>query len=327
MLAVSVPVTLGLAIAINRLIATGYRLGLELRIHMDLKIAWWNCRLSAPSTQAQPHEVSAGLLSVILSMLDSGVDLLCLCEVNDENISELHQKLLAAAVIDERYASFSVLDLYSKSGNKIDDYAVIYRSDKLQPSTSVVDLNAKADVTDKYLKVGRKIGFKLSDATDMWLILCHWQSLGVYQEDSHARTEVGQTLREYVGDIFDGDPDALIAICGDFNDEPFSRSVQMGLKASRDISYVMSRGKALFNPFWRLVGITDLVSGSHLPAGTCQNKDAQHMTNWRTFDQIILSSGFLKNGWRFVDSGVEVLSNCASSLVSWDDHWCRIGRS
>lgn len=254
-------------------------------------------------------------------MLDLGIDLLCLCEVNDDNIADLQLKLLAAAQIHKKYAAFNVLSLYSKSGNKIDDYAIIFRSDKLQPSTEVVDLNARAEVTDKYLKVGRKLGFKLNDAADMWVILCHWQSLGVYQEDSHARTEIGQTLREYVGDIFDDDPDALIAICGDFNDEPFSRSVQMGLKASRDISYVMSRSKALFNPFWRLVGITDLVSGIHLPGGTCHNKDAQHMTNWRTFDQIILSSGFLKNGWRFVDSGVEVLSSfdLADDGLTWAD--------
>ena len=288
---------------------------------MDLKIAWWNCRISAPSTQATPHNMSDGSLSVILGMLDAGVDLLCLCEVNEANILDLQLKLLAAGQLAKKYAAFNVLSLYSKTGNKIDDYAIVYRSDKLTPSVAVVDLNAKADVTDKYLKVGRKLGFKLNDGTDIWVILCHWQSLGVYQEDSHARTEVGQTLRGYVGDIFEVDPDALIAICGDFNDEPFRRSVQMGLKASRDISYVISRSNALFNPFWRLVGITDLVLGSHLPAGTCLNKDPQHMTNWRTFDQIILSSGFLKNGWRFVDSGVEVLSrfDVTDDGLTWAD--------
>ena len=288
---------------------------------MDLKIAWWNCRISAPSTQAKPPELTAGFLSVIFSMLDSGVDLLCLCEVNEDNISDLQRVILAAGQLEDRYATFQVLSLYSKSGNKIDDYAIVFRSGKLQPATDVVDLNAKADVTDKYLKVGRKLGFRLDGVMDMWVILCHWQSQGVYQEDSHPRTEVGQTLREYVGDILDSDKDALIAICGDFNDEPFSRSVQMGLKASRDISYVMSRSNALFNPFWRLVGTTDLVSGRHLPTGTCLNKDAQHMTNWRTFDQIILSSGFLRNGWRFVDSGVEVLSefDVAGSGLTWAD--------
>jgi hypothetical protein len=288
---------------------------------MDLKIAWWNCRLSAPSTQASPQDVSAGLLSVILTMLDSGVDLLCLCEVNNENIDDLRQKLIAASVLHEEYAAFSVLSLYSKSGNRVDDYAIIFRSDKLQPSTQVTDLNAKADVTEKYLKIGRKLGFKLYDTTDIWVILCHWQSLHVYSEDSHARTEVGMGLRDYVGDIFDGDPDALIVICGDFNDEPYSRSIQMGLKASRDLSYVMSRNRALFNPFWRLIGVPDLVHGSHLPAGTCQNTDAQHMTNWRTFDQIILSSGFLKNGWRFVGRGVEILSRLElpNQELTWRD--------
>ena len=197
---------------------------------MDLKIAWWNCHLSAPSTKAKLNEMTTEFVSVVLSMLDSGVDLLCLCEVNEENSLKLQRQILVAAQTEVRYAAYTVRSLYSKSGNKIDDYGIVYRHDKLQPTTEAVDLNAKADVTDKYLKVGKKLGFRLCNAIDLWVILCHWQSLQTYSEDAHIRTEIGQQLGGYVGDIYEGDPDALIVICGDFNDEPFSRSIQMGLK-------------------------------------------------------------------------------------------------
>lgn len=288
---------------------------------MDFKIAWWNCHISAPTTKAKPRILTDEFILIILAVLDSGVDLFCLCEVNEKDCLELERKIKIAALSKPKYADFTVRSLYSKDGNKIDDYGIIYRHNKLLPSSEVVDLNTKADVTDKYLKVGRKLGFKLDGHLDLWIILCHWQSLRTYTEDSHVRSEVAMALRGHVEDIYDQDGDALIAICGDFNDEPFSRTLQMALKASRDISYVKARSKALFNPFWRLIGISDLVAGSHLPAGTCVTADPQHMTNWRTFDQIILSSGFLKNGWHFVGSGVEILSALIpqGSALTWSD--------
>ena len=288
---------------------------------MELKIAWWNCHLSAPASKAKPRKMTAEFVSVILSMLDSGVDLLCLCEVNEDNCVELARHILTASLIDKKYASYTVRSLYSKDGNKIDDYGIVYMDQKLASASEVVDLNAKSDVSNKHLKVGRKLSFKLNGAVDLWVILCHWQSLRTYSEDSHIRSEIASELRGYVKDIYDDDPNALIVICGDFNDEPFSRSIQMALKASRDISYVKARSDALFNPFWRLIGMTDLVTGTHLPAGTCSSTDAQHMTNWRTFDQIILSSGFLRDGWSFVGSGVEIMSavNISGSNLKWSD--------
>lgn len=293
---------------------------------MDLKIAWWNCHLSAPATKAKPGKVTVDFVAVILAMLDSGVDLLCLCEVSEENCIDLERSILAAAHHDQKYADFAVRSLFSKNGNAIDDYGVIFRIDKLSLVAGAVDLNAKAAVTDKRLKIGRKLLFKLGGTIDVWVIVCHWQSLQTYSEGEYIRIEIAAQLRGYIEDIYDDDPNALIIICGDFNDEPFSTPIQMTLKASRDISYVKARSTALFNPSWRLIGMNDLVSGSHLPAGTCSSVDARHMTNWRTFDQIILSSGFLRDGWRFVGSGVEIMNalNLSDSVTSWtelSDHY------
>ncbi|WEX16137.1 hypothetical protein P2T68_02060 [Pseudomonas sp. G11] len=193
----------------------------------------------------------------------------------------------------------------------------------------------KAVTTEKRLKVGQKLLFKLGGTTDVWVILCHWQSLQTYSEGEYVRVEIALQLRGYVEDIYEQDPNALIIICGDFNDEPFSMPIQMTLKASRDISYVKARSTALFNPTWRLIGMNDLVTGRHLPAGTCSSSDARHMTNWRTFDQIILSSGFLRDEWSFVGSGVEIMSNImvGGNPLSWkelSDHYpitCNLKRA
>lgn len=302
---------------------------------MDLKIAWWNCHLSAPATKAKPGKVTIEFVAVILAMLDSGVDLLCLCEVNEENCVDLERHIVAAALRDPTYLDFAVKPLYKKDGNAIDDYGLVYRTSKLDLAGAVVELNAKAVTTEKRLKVGQKLLFKLGGTTDVWVILCHWQSLQTYSEGEYVRVEIALQLRGYVEDIYEQDPNALIIICGDFNDEPFSMPIQMTLKASRDISYVKARSTALFNPTWRLIGMNDLVTGRHLPAGTCSSSDARHMTNWRTFDQIILSSGFLRDEWSFVGSGVEIMSNITvgGNPLSWkelSDHYpitCNLKRA
>lgn len=289
---------------------------------MDLKIAWWNCHLSAPATQATPKDVTTNFFYAIVELLDSNVDILCLCEVNQDNCNDLQSLINALALKDNKYKSYTVSSFYSKDGNKIDDYGVIYRNDRLTIESPVTDLNSRADVTNKHLKVGRKVSFKLDNDFIIWIFLCHWQSLNTYGEDEHERIEVAQNLRHFVSDITSTDSNALIAICGDFNNEPFSKPIQMALKASRDIAYVRSREDALFNPFWKLVGMSDLTNATYSPPGTCAAADSKHMTNWRTFDQIILSSGFLKDGWSFIGSGVEIItSGSAINWQSFSDHY------
>lgn len=289
---------------------------------MDLKIAWWNCHLSAPATRATPRKVTTDFFSAIVELLNSNVDILCLCEVNEDNCNDLQALIDALSLQDDKYSSYTVSSFYSKDGNKIDDYGVIYRNDRLTIESPVIDLNSRAEVTQKHLKVGRKVSFKLDNNFIVWIFLCHWQSLNTYAEDDHERIEVAQNLRHFVSDITSKDSNALIAICGDFNNEPFSKPIQMALKASRDIGYVKARSDALFNPFWKLVGMSDLTKNTYSPPGTCASTDSKHMTNWRTFDQIILSSGFLKDGWSFIGSGVEIITY--GSSIDWpnlSDHY------
>lgn len=286
---------------------------------MELKIAWWNCHISAPSTKVRPEKISDGFLLMLFELLLQDIDILCLGEVNQDNCDYLAQHVVALGLENEKLSRFRVISLYAKTGNKIDDFGIIYNAEKVMPSQAPIALNTRADVTDKYLKIGKRLPFTLLDGVTLWVILCHWQSHGTYRPNSHIRSELGSALRASVNELLSDDPDALIAICGDFNDEPFDISIQMALKASRDMEFVRSRRKALFNPFWRMVGVTDLLAAPGRPPGTCYTSDPEHMTHWKTFDQIILSSGFLRNGWGFAGRGAEIVNTLYSLEENWID--------
>lgn len=288
---------------------------------VDLKIVWWNCHLSAPSTSAKKKEISMEFFAALKGMLDCAVDLFCFCEVSEQDSKEIALEIERLSEEKVSFCRYKILSLYRKEGNSIDDFAIVYDSEKLRLLDSGVSLNTYSDVTDKSLKVGRQVKFCFMDKTSFWVIMCHWQSQRTYPEGSVLREALGSALRESVNSILNADIRSLVAICGDFNDEPFGRSIEKCLMASRDPAFVKAKPKALFNPFWRVLGVSDLKDASSASPGTCYTTDKQHMTSRRLFDQIILSSGFLGAGWQFLGLGAEVLSE-----VSVDGDLLRLDR-
>ncbi|WP_153011104.1 endonuclease/exonuclease/phosphatase family protein [Pseudomonas oryzihabitans] len=274
---------------------------------MQLNLAWWNCSLSPPSTRAKRSVTTIGHLSVIELMLAKGTDILCLCEVDDQVCQELADYLELLATKDQFFKGFIVVPLYKKSGNSIDDFCLIYNSRKMNLVGNGSSLNSYEDVTQRFLKVGRKLELRLKGGKSLCLIMCHWQSRNTYAEGAAVRDAMARALRSSINEELDDDSNALVAICGDFNDEPFSAPIQDHLMASRDPEYVKKRSKALFNPFWSFLGVPDLVGRSRDPVGTCSAKGGGYVTNWKTFDQIILSSGFLGDGWHFEGKGAEIV--------------------
>lgn len=96
-------------------------------------------------------------------------------------------------------------------------------------------------------------------------------------------------------DKYSSSPQIIIA--GDFNDEPFDKSLSSHLLASRDRALVMKDDSFFYNPFWRHLGETSpYIPGTRSAsvAGTCFYSSGQE-TKWNTFDQIIVSSSFLRD--------------------------------
>ncbi|HBO2450979.1 endonuclease/exonuclease/phosphatase family protein [Pseudomonas aeruginosa] len=271
-----------------------------------LNIAWWNCGVSPPSTAATPADIDSAHLETITELVETySADIIALCEVDLEDIEKITEHL------NELYPDkFSTINLYRKSGNSIDDLFLIINSAKIKQTNEPEQLNRKAPGTDNYLKAGYLVHLALYDGTPLWLTLSHWQSRRTYQTDTAVRELLGEALRSSVEPILSKHADPLIALCGDFNDEPFSPSIQR-LISSRDMNFVRRRSDTFFNPMWGLLGM-DFLSDSGVVHGT-YNGNATHLSHKMTLDQIMLSPGFLKNGWSFSEIGVTAVNHASAS--------------
>jgi len=94
------------------------------------------------------------------------------------------------------------------------------------------------------------------------------------------------------------DGNARLIIMGDFNEEPFHECLENQLLASRDRALAAKSPLHLYNPFWRHLGESEPYAGGASRksfAGTCFLRTGR-ATQWKTVDQIIVSSAFLSSG-------------------------------
>lgn len=263
---------------------------------MDIRLGWWNCSLSPPSTEAQRKEPCRLFDTAILHLLENeSIDILCMCET-DKTTSRHIESLLHASNL----SSYKITCLYSKTGNSIEDFCIIYNHKKIRYHGLIKSLNSRGPILEEKLKVGLHTELSFIDGYSFSLILCHWQSRNTYKEGSQQRNNLGAALRESIRAMKDKNKLKPIIICGDFNDEPFEKSIQYDLGASRDAGFVRRRSKALYNPFWSCLGMLPHEAN----AGTCSYKNDFEMTDSKTFDQIIFSSDFLRNEWKLSEAAI-----------------------
>lgn len=115
-------------------------------------------------------------------------------------------------------------------------------------------------------------------ADTLHVFMCHFPSRwsGMY-ETQHLRVEAAHVLRHKVDSITTHHPQALIVIMGDFNDEPFDKSMAQTLDA-RTVGPTIEK-QALYN-LMRLP--ENQQQGTHYYQG-----------QWNCFDQIIVSGALL----------------------------------
>ncbi|WP_179028012.1 endonuclease/exonuclease/phosphatase family protein [Pseudomonas hunanensis] len=253
---------------------------------MELKCAWWNCKLSPPKNGATRYPISDNFFSIIRAILQKGVDVLGLCEIDRNNIQELQQTLKQGG-----FSNYTVLDLYS-SGRSINDFCLIFNSAQLSLSSEAIDANIHDPHTDQWLKAGIFIGLTPALGEEIFFGLSHWQSRGTYPYGSTERLRLGDALRTKAMAIFDEHPSSPIVLLGDFNDEPFDISIVRGIGASRDLNFVKKFSKYFFNPFW-----SRLSPQPEGPAGTFVHPRITG-SDGAIFDQIIFSSHFVRD-WKF----------------------------
>jgi len=114
----------------------------------------------------------------------------------------------------------------------------------------------------------------------MHFIVNHWPSRGADETKRIAAAEVNNSIIDSLREKYN---DPKIITMGDFNDDPFDKSIKKVLGAKKNINDLNKND--MYNPFETIL-VDDGI-------GTNAYRD-----KWQLFDQIILSKSFLKKDYK-----------------------------
>ena len=269
-----------------------------------IKLAWYNLEnlfepqqhpeLKNEWTQAHYQKKVSNLSSVISELHNNGPDLLGVCEIQSEKVLNDIVSLLPNS------ADYSIVHHDSPDIRMI-DVGFIYRKSVLSAPKAIAYNIRKRYPTRDILVVT----FAVNNGTTLNIVGNHWpaRSGGQYESEPY-RIMVAENCAWIVEQFYQKDPDSNIIVLGDFNDEPFNRSMQEYLFAIRNRARVQARKNSkkarpyLYNLSWSLMDqpTPGTFYYSKNPAG------------WNMLDQIMVSKGVLtgKNGLEVDEDSMEI---------------------
>jgi len=205
-------------------------LGTILRAEDDENItfAWWNTSLSPSAKSRATEDELRVALNVIKYMISSSkVDFIALGEISEQDIETLKSSV-------ENYG-YELRGGVSDAGRSKFDTCYIFNAQKIFISglSNIVSRRGGGS-----LKVAQKLdlvveGFK----SPVHVFVSHWPSRLWCHEDDPQRHNLGIRLRDEVEELFSFyDFDPYIVLLGDYNDEPFDKSLSDQVMATRDIN-------------------------------------------------------------------------------------------
>lgn len=178
-----------------------------------------------------------------------GPDLLGVCEVENKRVL-----LQLVGALGDLGRNYQVIHHDMSDGRGI-DVAFIYDADKYGFNGQIFNYEVlKRSATRDILQAG----LTTAKGTELILIGNHWPSRsgGEYKSAPY-RMMVGETLSYWlqrIREIKDNDSVAIF-VMGDFNDEPYSRSMtQYALSTMSRTKVVYGRNPYLYNLMWPLLG-------------------------------------------------------------------------
>ncbi|ELY1862431.1 endonuclease/exonuclease/phosphatase family protein [Serratia bockelmannii] len=268
----------------------------------EISFIWWNTSLSPVTRQDrssdQEKEIALAMVAYFLTRLNA--DCVCLGEVSNNDIESISN--VCAGLGYEIYNGVKPL------GRTSFDTCVLFNKSKLRL------LNGKEIGSMKggsNLKVAQQMDFiNLIDGTMLHVFLSHWPSRLWCDENGADRHYLGVRLRDAIDKLSTNQSLANIIVLGDFNDEPFDKSISDQLMATRDRFLAAKKRYLFYNPFWRHMCVNGVYSHDcNTPGhgGTYYYKN-DNKNRWRTFDQILVSSAFLGHTeWYLKESGSRVI--------------------
>lgn len=242
----------------------------------------------------------AQLVKIIEPMNEGlGPDILGVCEIENETVV---QQLISALPASGRDYQVAHADTQDQRGI---DCAVIYDANKYTAGLQFNHFVQKRSATRDIFQVN------LTTAANQTLVvICnHWPSRsgGQYKSEPY-RMMVGETLAYFHKRILEelGQNTAVVAM-GDFNDEPFDRSIREYAQVSRNRQKIMNATSVdyFYNLMWELLG----ARMASYYFGSVPNM----------LDQFWVSKGILKSNTPFsVKPGSVTVYNPAELIASGD---------
>ena len=208
-----------------------------------------------------------------------------ICEV--ENLNVIKDLIRQEELKNENYGIVH----YDSPDNRGIDVGLIYKKNIFEVKSSssheviITDNNSsnRRPTRDQLVVSG------LIDGELIHLIVNHWPSRGADETKRIAAAKVNNKIIDSLRSIY---KNPKIITMGDFNDDPFDKSIKKILGAKKDRKDVGR--KDMYNPFETILVDQGI--------GTNAYRD-----KWQLFDQIIISAGFLKKDYedyQFFRAGV-----------------------
>ncbi|MDQ7090576.1 MAG: hypothetical protein Q9M50_08020 [Methylococcales bacterium] len=252
-----------------------------------LKFSWWNSSLSPPikRTENEYDKHRKVAVEVIYKLLnEKEIDFLALGEVSADDVTFFKQL--------KELENYEIVTGVVKSGRVNFDTCFIYHQDKVRIHSEVIVIDTARG--DQKIKIAQKIILEIiNEKEPFYLFVSHWKSRLHCSKSDADRHLLGMRLRDEVDDIYKNfGKDAPLILLGDYNDEPFDDPLSEQLMATRDKALILKKEFLLYNPFWQYLSYQNPDY-----AGTYYYKSGS-ITQWHTFDQIIVSSVFIiGNKW------------------------------
>ena len=208
-----------------------------------------------------------------------------ICEV--ENLNVVQDLISQTELKNENYGIVH----YDSPDNRGIDVGLIYKKNIFEVKNSssheviITDNNSnnRRPTRDQLVVSG------LIDGELIHLIVNHWPSRGADETKRIAAAKVNNKIIDSLRGVY---KNPKIITMGDFNDDPFDKSIKKVLGAKKDRNDVGS--KDMYNPFETILVDQGI--------GTNAYRD-----KWQLFDQIIISESFLKKDYedyQFYRAGV-----------------------
>lgn len=256
---------------------------------MRLSFIWWNTSLSPAGKSRATVEDRMFVGTMVKSFInDIQADFIALGEVSTIDIDFISSLI--------PFDEYGLHNGNTPAGRSNFDTCFIYKKQNL---FFVENKDIVSRKNRRSFKTAQKIKFLLPDYNSpLYMLISHWPSRLHMKAGDPDRAYLGINLRRAVEALMDDYKEsAMFILMGDYNDEPFDQSLSEHLMATRDRYFATTNSNLIYNPFWKNLTSRSIISNKFnevtKDGGSYYHKSGEN-TRWRTFDQIMFSSSFLR---------------------------------